>query len=246
MTATIPGVSAAEVVVVAVAALLGGAAQSVLGFGASFTTVPVLAVVAPELLPGAALVALLPLSTVMAVRERAQMDRGAAVRLSLARIPGILLGTAAVRYLDPRGLALVVAVFMLLAVASAAAGFRIDPTPGAQRLFGAISGFSGTSVGLGGPPLAVLYRGRPASESRPTLAVVFATGIVLSLAALAVTGSASTGQASAGAAIAVAILVGMVAAAPLLRRLDDATIRNGLLVWAGAGSLLALGQVLLG
>lgn len=238
--------SVVELVVVAIAALLGGAAQSVLGFGAAFTTVPVLAVVAPELLPGSALVAFLPLSAVMALRERHHMDRSSALRLSTARIPGILLGTVAVRYLDPRGLALVVALIMLLAVGSAAAGWSILPTPSAQRIAGAISGFSGTSVGLGGPPLAVLYRGRPPSESRPTLAVVFATGIVMSLVALTASGSFSAAQGAAGAIISVAILLGMAVAAPVLRRVHDDTVRRGLLVWAGAGSLLALARVLLG
>lgn len=194
----------------------------------------------------AALVAFLPLSAVMAVRERHHMDRPAALRLSICRIPGILFGTAAVRYLDPDGLALVVAVIMLLAVGSAPAGWSVDPTPAAQRVAGAVSGFSGTSVGLGGPPLAVLYRSRPPAESRSTLAVVFATGITMSLAALAVTGSASLAQVSAGALISVAILAGMVAAAPMLRRLDETTIKAGLLLWAGAGSLLALLQAVLG
>lgn len=231
---------------VAIAALLGGAAQSLLGFGAAFTTVPVLAVLAPQLLPGAALVAFLPLSGIMALRERRHMDRDSARRLSVARIPGILAGTVAVRLLEPRGLALVVAVIMLLAVASAAAGWSVAPTPPAQRWAGAISGFAGTSVGLGGPPLAVLYRGRPPSESRPTLAVVFATGIVMSLAALTVSGSFTRAQLAAGAIISLAILAGMALAAPLLRRLEDSTIRKGLLVWAGAGSLLALSRVLIG
>ncbi|HUG85946.1 MAG TPA: sulfite exporter TauE/SafE family protein [Euzebya sp.] len=238
--------SVVEVIVVAIAALLGGAAQSMLGFGAAFTTVPVLAVVAPQLLPGAALVAFLPLAGLMALRERRHVDRQSALRLSVARIPGILSGAVAVKLLEPRGLAMVVAVIMLLAVGSVVAGWSFEPTPSAQRLAGAVSGFAGTSVGLGGPPLAVLYRDRPPAESRPTLAIVFASGIMMSLAALAVSGSFSRAQMSAGALISLAILSGMVMAAPLLRRVDDATIRRWLLAWAAAGSLLALLRVLFG
>lgn len=239
-------VSAVEIVVVAIAAVLGGAAQSVLGFGAAFTTVPAIAIVAPELLPGSALLAFLPLSAAMLVRERHHVDRRAALRLSIARLPGIALGAAAVRVLDPRGLAAVVAVLLLIAVGTAASGLAISPTPTAQRIAGAISGFSGTAVGLGGPPLAVLYRDVAPSTSRPTLAVVFTTGILTSGVALSASGSLPARHLVVGAVLSLAILAGMVLAAPVLRRLSDARIRTGLLAWAAAGSLLALVRVVLG
>lgn len=238
--------SGPEVLLVVVAAVLGGAAQSVLGFGAAFTTVPALALVAPELIPGAALLSFLPLTSSMAWRERGRIDRTAAVRVSIARLPGIALGTLAVRIADPEALAAGVAVVLLAAVLSAALGWSVTPTPWAERITGAISGFSGTAVGLGGPPLAVLYRDRPPGESRPTLSIVFAVGIVCSLASLGWSGSFTAAQAVAGAWIAVAIMGGMTLAAPLLRRLSDAHLRRGLLVWAGGGSAVALLRVLAG
>ncbi len=237
--------SGPEMMFVVVAAVLGGAAQSVLGFGAAFTTVPALAVVAPELIPGAALVSFLPLTMTMALRERRHVDHGAATRISLARIPGILAGTLAVKLADPDALAAGVAVVLLGAVASAALGWRVTPRPLTEGIAGVVSGFSGTAVGLGGPPLAVLYRDRPPTESRPTLAIVFAVGIVMGLGSLGVSGSLTTAQLVTGAQLAVAIIAGMVLAAPLLRRLSDAHVRQGLLVWAGGGSLVALLRVLL-
>src|SRR6056297_1447084 len=84
------------VLLVAAAAVAGGVAQATAGFGAAFVTVPTLALVAPELLPGAMLVAILPLSTVMALRGWRDLDRAAAVRLMLGRLPGIALGTVIV------------------------------------------------------------------------------------------------------------------------------------------------------
>lgn len=70
---------------VVVSALLGGVAQSSLGFNAAFAVVPALAVTAPELLPGSVLVGILPLSVVMAVRGRAGIDVPALGRLALGR-----------------------------------------------------------------------------------------------------------------------------------------------------------------
>lgn len=227
-------------------AVLGGAVQSVLGFGAAFTLVPALAVVAPDLLPGAAIVAFLPLSALMVLRERGTLDRVAARRLVLSRIPGTVLGTIAVLVLPVRGLAGVVAVLLLLAVVSAAAGWQLTPTRRTEVAAGVTSGFAGTAVGLGGPPLALLYRGRHSSEIRPTLAAVFTIGIMISLLTLGATGAIDLPDVQAGGLLALANVVGLVGAAPLLRHIPEPTIRAGLLVWAGIGAVLALVRVVLG
>ena len=97
LEATLTSVGIAGVVLVATAALLGGVAQSIVGFGAAFATVPALALTAPELLPGAMLVAALPLSVTMAFVGRADLDRASATRLMGGRFPGIVIGTATSR-----------------------------------------------------------------------------------------------------------------------------------------------------
>ncbi len=239
-------VDVGALVLVAAAAVLGGAAQSVLGFGAAFTLVPALAVFAPDLLPGAAIAAFLPLTALMAYRERHHADRAAATRLAVARVPGTLVGTAAVALLPVRGLAATVAVLLLAAVLSTARGWTVTETARTTAAAGLISGFSGTAVGLGGPPLALLYRERHSSEVRPTLAVVFGVGTVLSIATLSATGGFHLEDLRAGLALGGLNVVGMVLAAPALRRVPEAVIRQGLLVWAFVGALLALVRVVSG
>ena len=102
------------------------------------------------------------------------------------------------------------------------------------------------AVGLGGPPLALLYRQRHSSEIRPTLAVVFGLGTVLSLATLGATGGFDVEDLRAGLALGGLNVVGMVLAAPALRRLHETVIRQGLLVWAFVGAVLALFRVVAG
>ena len=239
-------VDVGALVLVAAAAVLGGAAQSVLGFGAAFTLVPALAVVAPDLLPGAAITAFLPLTALMAFRERHHADRPAAKRLVMARVPGTLVGTVAVALLPTRGLAATVAILLLAAVVSTARGWTLPETRRTETAAGLISGFSGTAVGLGGPPLALLYRQRHSSEIRPTLAVVFGLGTVLSLATLGATGGFDVEDLRAGLALGGLNVVGMVLTAPALRRLPETVIRQGLLVWAFVGAVLALFRVVAG
>jgi uncharacterized protein len=234
------------VLLVAVAALAGGAAQSALGFGAAFTTVPALAIVAPELLPGAVLVALLPLSVVMLLQGRSGTDLRAATRLTLGRLPGIAVGTAAVALLPTRGLTVATGLLLLLAVVASVGGLTVAVTPGSELAAGFLSGVTGTAAALGGPPIAILYRERGASMLRPTLALVWAVGLVPIIGSLWLAGEFTAEQARAGAPLGVAMLVGLVVAAPLVRRWPDEVFRRGVLGWAAVGAVGALARGLVG
>ena len=231
---------------IALAAVLGGALQSTLGFGASFTLVPALAVFAPELLPGAVIVAIVPMSALMIARDRHGFDSWAVGRVSLGRLPGIAAGGLVVAFLPLRWLTVAIAVVLLLAVASVAGGWRLEVTRAREVLAGAVSGLTGTAAALGGPPLALLYRESTGSVLRPTLAGVWLIGTVPVLIALALAGSLTTEQATAGVWLGVAMVVGLTAAAPAVARLADGTLRRLVLGWAAVGAVLALGRAVLG
>ena len=231
---------------VVLAAVLGGALQSTLGFGASFTLVPALAVFAPELLPGAVIVAIVPMSALMIARDRHGFDGWAVGRVSLGRLPGIAAGGLVVAFLPLRWLTVAIAVVLLLAVASVAGGWRLEVTRPREVLAGAVSGLTGTAAALGGPPLALLYRESTGSVLRPTLAGVWLIGTVPVLIALALAGSLTTEQATAGVWLGVAMVVGLTAAAPAVARLADGTLRRLVLGWAAVGAVLALGRAVLG
>ena len=231
---------------IVIAAVLGGMAQSTVGFGAAFATVPALALTAPELLPGAMLVAVLPLSVTMAVVGRGHLDRASAARLMVGRLPGIAIGTSIVVVVDIRWLTAIVAVVLLAAVAAAAGGWRLQVTPRRELVAGVLSGVTGAATALGGPPLALLYRERDPQVVRPTLGVVWAVGIVITLLGLGAVGSFSATQALAGVLLAMLLLVGLLLSRPLLRLLTADQVRAVILWWAGLGGVAALGRVLLG
>lgn len=242
----IDGVGTAELVAVAVSAALAGALQSTLGFGASFTLVPALAVLAPELLPGAVIVAIVPLSALMIARDRRTIDAGAVGRVSLGRLPGIAAGGLVVAFLPSRWLTAVIAAVLLLAVGSVVGGWRLAVTRPREVLAGAVSGVTGTAAALGGPPLAVLYRESAGPVLRPTLAGVWLVGSVPVLLSLAAAGSLTARQATVGAGLGVAMVVGLTSAAPAVARLPDTALRRLVLGWAAVGAVLALGRAVLG
>jgi uncharacterized protein len=239
-------VGAWGLVLVLVAAMAGGAAQSALGFGAAFTTVPAMAIVAPELLPGSVLVALLPLSVIMLLQDLAGTDVRAATRLTLGRLPGIAVGTVAVAMLPTRGLTVATGLLLLVAVVVSVGGWTVAVTPGSELAAGFVSGVTGTAAALGGPPIALLYRARGASTLRPTLALVWAVGLVPIIGSLWLAGEFTATQARAGVLLGVAMVVGLVIAAPLVRRWPDDVIRRGVLAWAAVGAVGALARALVG
>jgi uncharacterized protein len=235
-----------ELVVVLLAALIGGAVQSALGFGAAFTTVPALALLAPRLLPGSILVAILPLSITMVLRQRRGVDRWAVGRITLGRLPGIALGAAVVASLDVRSLTALIGGLLLAAVLASAAGWQVTVTGPREVAAGVVSGFTGTAAGLGGPPLALLYRASGSEKLRPTLAVVWLVGSLPALGALAVAGSLTVEQVAAGGVLALAMVAGLTLAAPAVARVGDQHLRHLVLGWAGVGSVAALGRAILG
>lgn len=234
------------IVVVLLAAGLGGVVQSALGFGAAFTVVPALALAAPELLPGAVLVGILPLSLVMILRDRAGLDLRAVGRLMVGRLPGIVTGAAVVSLLPTRALTTTIAVLLLAAVAVSAAGLEVAVTPRREIVAGYLSGLTGTAAALGGPPLALLYRSRDGAQLRPTLAAVWAVGLVPAIGSLTVAGEFTLLQLRAGGIIGVAMVIGVLGGAVVVRHVAPSRLRVAVLWWAGLGGLLALGRAIVG
>jgi uncharacterized protein len=228
------------VLAVLTSAVMGGALQSALGFGASFTLVPVLAVLAPDLLPGAVVVAIVPMSILMILRDRQGLDAWAVGRVSLGRLPGIALGGVVVALLPGRWLTVAIAVLLLAAVASVGAGWQLSVTRTREVVAGLVSGVTGTAAALGGPPLGVLYRNSTGGVLRPTLAGVWLLGTLPVLASLTLAGSFTSHQARIGVVLGAAMVLGLTVAAPGVRRLGDGLLRHLVLTWAGAGAVLAL------
>jgi uncharacterized protein len=233
-------------VVVATSALLGGVAQSSLGFGAAFVVVPALAFTAPELLPGSVLVGILPLSVVMAVRGRSGIDVPALQRLTIGRIPGIVTGAAVVALLPTRALTATIALLLLAAVVMAAVGAEIAVTRRNELVAGYVSGLTGTAAALGGPPLAILYRGLDGAVLRLTLAAVWAIGLLPAIGSLAVAGEFTALQLRAGGVVSALMMLGLVGGSAVVRWVPDRTIRGAVLWWAGFGGLFVLGRAALG
>lgn len=227
-------------IAVGFAAVLGGLVQGILGFGASYVLVPVLALWRPELLPASVVIGVLPLNLAMALRARHATPWAGVARLTVSRLPGIGIGALVVAVVSPQMLATVVGITLLLAVASSAVTTSPPVTPHRQRMAGVVSGFTGTVAALAGPPIALLYRGADGERLRATLPAVWAIGAIPTLVALGAVGQLRLQHSLAGLVLSACLVLGLRLGMPLAGRIGRRSLRVPVLAWAGIGAFLAL------
>ena len=198
--------------VAAAAVAAGAAVQSATGFGFSLVAAPlVFATIGPQEAIGLLLVLGTEVNLMTLVSERRRprpAARDCAVMLGFA-LPGAVVGVAALRGLDAVVLQVAVSVGVVATLAARhMTGGRRIPT-WAAPIAGFASGGLSTSTSTTGPPLLVylLGRGLDPEQVRDSLTVCFLGLTVVSVIALAVTGTSG----AVPDALTVAILIPVVA-----------------------------------
>jgi len=236
--------SVAELVLVVAGALTGGLIQGAIGFGMNLVMVPLLALVAPDALPVAAVVIGLPLTLTVLRRERGTVDRPGLVWLVSGYLPGTLVGVLLVSAMTTRALQLAAGTLVLGFVAASARAPVIRLSSRTQLAAGAVSGMTATSVGIGGPPIALLYQHHRGSVVRPTLAASFLVGTGLSLASLWLAGETRWSQLSVGLVLGPIVLVGGLLGRVFHDVLERGWLRHAVLVFSGVSALVVLASAL--
>jgi uncharacterized membrane protein YfcA len=233
--------SAAELAVALTAVLAGAFVQGSVGFGVNILAAPVIALVEPDALPAALILAALPLAAGMLVREHGAIDGDGLRWLVVGRLPGTVLGVLVVATLPADGLSVVIGALVLAAVAMSA----VAPPPAVTRTsalaIGALSGAMGTASSIGGPPAALLYQHHPGTVLRSTTAALFVFGTLLSAAALAVAGEVTADDVVLAVVLTPAIAGGLALSHVFAGRIDAGWLRPGVLVVAavaGAATML--------
>ncbi len=228
------------VALLATTLLVGAAVQGLVGLGVNMVSAPVVALLAPQLVPGMLLFMGIATPLVMLVRDHHDIDwRGLAWSLPM-RIPGTLVGLFLVATVSERSLGLTVAVVVLLGVLFTARSVELPLNRVTLSTAGIVSGITATATSIGGPPIAVLYQHRPAAEIRSTLAVYFVGGAVFSLTGLGASGQLTAADVGIAALMLPALVLGVFLARLLRGRLPSESIRGGVLLVCAASALLLL------
>lgn len=226
-------------VVIAVAIVAGAVVQSVVGIGLGLVSAPIIAVAAPELMPGTLLMLGLALPLATLARSRCGIHWHGFFWAMPGRLIGTALGVWVVAVVSARTLGVTVGLVVLLAVVLTARAVTVPITRTSLNVAGFTSGVVGTTSAIGGPPMALLYQHRPAAQIRSTMAVFFVAGTSLSLVGLALSGNLPVQQVIVGALMLPALLAGVAAGEWAQSRLPAERVRP-LVLFVSAVSAVVL------
>lgn len=238
-------VPAVELAVALVVMVLAAGVQSVIGFGLAVTSVPLLALLDPVLAPVPQLLVALPLSLAMVVRDRRHIDLAGVGWILAGRVPGAAIGFVMLVTFAARGLAIVIALFVLAIALVMASGVAIPRTPRTQFAAGTVSGIGGLVASIGGPPVALLYQDTRGGMLRSSLAAVFSIGIVVSIVLRIIAGRLLWAEVLVALTYLPAVWVGFVLAGRLLHHVEGPRLRWTVLAVAGGSALVLLARSVL-
>jgi hypothetical protein len=237
-------VSVADIAVIFLVMTAGAVIQGAVGFGANLVAAPALVLIDPELVPGPVLVAGLALNTLMVLGEPEHDGLRSTGWALLGRVPGTALGAAALVVLPADGLEVLFPVLILIGVALSLGGLRVRRVPPVLVGAGTLSGFMATVVGIGGPPMALVYQDATGPVLRGALARFFVAGGLLSVASLVVVGRFDVATLIASVLLVPGVVLGFALSRRVNRLIDRGRTRVAVLALSSASALAALARAL--
>jgi uncharacterized protein len=227
-------------VLIGLVALLGAYVQAVVGLGIGLVTAPVVALVAPDLVPVLPLWLALLISGLNLADEHEHIDWRSTAWSLPARVPGTFVGVWLVATFTAREIGITLAVMVLLAVAVTVRTVDVPVNPASLGLAGFVAGTTGTATSIGGPPIALLHQRGAPQVVRATLSVFFFGGVVLSLGGLALSGSLDREPSVLALVMCPGVLVGYVVGRRSRGLVDGPWFRRGVLVVCTLSALTLL------
>lgn len=224
--------------VVFAAVLAAGFVQGTTGVGFALIVAPVMALLAPALLPVGVLMLMLPLNVYVLWRERGALDKSGATWITAGRVVGTFGGLWVLLALTARQLDVVVGLATLAAVLATLFAPAFTPGRRAFIVSGLVTGVTETATGIGGPPLALVYQHQPVAVIRSTIAFCFLVGQLVSLATLLAAGRIGRPQWVASLELLPAVIIGALLSHAVHQRIETRTLRAFVLVFAAAAGLL--------
>lgn len=224
------------------AVLLASIVQTSTGMGFAMIAAPLLALISLEFVPGPMLFVNLFLSLFMLGDGRSHVVRREIIILCPAILIGTLLGVAILSRIPSSTLGVLFACLILLAVAITLVA-KAQPLTGRNlTLCGIAVGTMGSTSGIPGAPLVVLYQNEPIEKTRPTMALIFTFSYITSLIALTYGGAFNTRLAMDGLALLPGLVLGFGIGKWARQYLTQAVGRLLMLSIASAGAFLLLAK----
>lgn len=241
-------ISTWELVIGLIVTTVGAAVQGTIGFGLGVLSVPILAMVNPIMVPVPQLLVVLPLTIAMFYQERHHIIWSSTAWTLSGRIPGAILGILTVKAVSgaaQSALDAVIALAVLAAVGLLSLNVNVERTRATEFAAGTTSGFMGLVAGIGGPPLALLYRNETGPTIRATLSAVITVGLAITLTTRGVTGEISTSDLQIAALLLPGQLLGFLASFRLRHHVSGTRLRRAILIVSAVSATMLLARAAL-
>lgn len=227
---------------IASAVLFAACCQACIGFGIGMLAAPIVAVIDPSLIPATLILVATVVTLVVTVLDRDGIDLHGTGWALVGRLPGTVAGALLVASLPERALALGLGGVVVAGIVLTSLGWAPVPRRPTLVAAGAASGLLGTATSIGGPAMALVWQRSEGAALRGTMNGFFLVGSVVSVIALAATGSTSPRTYAAFALLLPVALVGVVLSRYVNRWLDRERLRLIAIAVSSAGALVLLGQ----
>lgn len=216
--------------------------QSTVGFGFALLSVPLLDLLNPVFAPVPQLVAVLPLTMGIALREWPAVEVRSTLWIFAGRVPGAFLGVLLLETLSEPSLDILMALMVIVGLALVVSRGTFRRSSVSEAAAGLASGTMAMVSAIGGPPLAILYRNDTGPTVRANLALVFAIGVCITLTVRTAAGEVTLTETLIGLAFVPAVALGLYVSRGLLPRVEGPVLRNAIVAVAGAAALMLLAR----
>lgn len=228
------------------AVVIAAIVQTSTGMGFAMVAAPLLALVSLEFVPGPMLFVNLFLSLFMLGDGRAHVVRREIAVLCPSILIGTLIGVAILSRVPSNTLGALFACLILVAVAITLIAKAQPLTTRNLSLCGLAVGTMGSTSGIPGAPLVVLYQNEPIEKTRPTMALIFTFSYITSLIALTYAGAFNVNLAIDGLMLLPGLLLGFGMGKWARQYMTQSIGRLLMLSIASAGAALLLAKTIFG
>ncbi len=229
-----------EIVFISILLFSTAAVQGILGFGFAVIASPILVLIEPLLVPQILSLLGLPMAFRIYQREKKEVDWKPFKFLFLGRIFGGPLGLILLINLSEKLLSISVGAIVLFAGLASFFGWTLNINNKTSWLAGTLSGIFAMTAGVGGPPIAILYRGKSASEFRPSLNGVFTFGITITLLLLLISGEIYRDHIILFLYFSIPVAIGYKLSSYLFFKVNDKVISKGVTYFSIFSGLIVI------
>jgi len=222
----------------------GSLVQGSVGFGMALVAVPLIALINPILVPGPILVCGFVLSVLVTIRDGRSIDVSGLGWALGGRVIGSLVGAMILTYLNGAALSITFGTIIILMVGISALGIYIPQSLRNIGIAGICSGITGTTVSIGGPPMALIYQNEKGARLRSTLSGFFIFGTIISISSLITVGQFRMPHLITGLTIAPGVIIGFFISNILKVHVDKHSAKKYILALSGLGGVIIIVRAL--